>query len=126
MDNTTNKKTVFVIEDDMLLIKAYQIKFEKEGVTVWTATDGKEAFSYLDKPCPDVVLLDLLLPGISGFDILTSIRKNDRWKDVPVLVLTNLGQSSDVEKAKALGVTDYLVKANTKINDIVGRVKKYL
>jgi len=122
----TNKKTVFVIEDDVFLIKAYQIKFEKAGADVWTVADGNEALKFLEKDPPNVVLLDLLLPGISGFDVLTEIRKNEKWKNVPVFVLSNLSQTQDIERAKTLGVEEYFVKANTKINDIVERVKKYL
>ena len=121
-----NKKIVFVVEDDVFLVKAYQIKFEKVGVEVWAVTDGKEALKFLGKDPPNVVLLDLLLPGVSGFDILAEIRKNEKWKNVPVYILTNLSQSEDVERAKALGVEEFLVKANTKINDIVEKVKKYL
>ena len=119
-------KAVFIIEDDMFLMKAYQIKFEKENISVWTATDGREALEYLSKDPPAVILLDLMLPGMDGFEILENLRKNDKWKSVPVIVLTNLSQAEDYEKAKAMGVDDYLVKANTKINDIVEKVKKYL
>lgn len=117
---------VFIVEDDMFLLKAYEIKFKKAGIDVWTAADGKAALSFLEKDPPKIVLLDLLLPGISGFDILSAIRKNPKWKAVPVFILTNLGQSQEIERVKALGIEDYLVKANTKINDIVERVKKYL
>ena len=131
MDSPTNtpnitKKVVFVIEDDVFLVKAYQIKFQKAGAEVWAVTDGKDALKYLEKDPPNVVLLDLLLPGISGFEVLAEIRRNEKWKNVPVLVLSNLSQTQDVERTKALGIEGYLVKANTKINDIVEKVKKYL
>lgn len=120
-----NKNIVFVVEDDIFLVKAYQIKLEKEGVEVWTATDGKEALTFLEKQAPNVVMLDLMLPHLSGFDILTEIRKNEHWKDVPVIILTNLGQPQDAERCKQLGVADYIVKANTKINDVIEKVKKF-
>lgn len=126
--NTKSKKKkniVFVVEDDVFLVKAYQIKFEKEGVEVWTATDGKEALNFLERQAPNVVMLDLMLPHLSGFDILTEIRKNERWKDVPVVILTNLGQPQDVERCKQLGVAGYIVKANIKINDVIEKVKKF-
>jgi DNA-binding response OmpR family regulator len=121
-----SKKTIFIVEDDMLLVSAYEIKFKKENVDVWVAQDGKEAVTFLTREPADIVLLDLMLPGMSGYEVLAEIRKNDKWKNVPVIVLTNLGQSQDVEKAKSLGVADYLVKADTKINDITEKVKKYL
>lgn len=123
---SANGNRVFIIEDDMFLMKAYQLKFQKEGIPIWSATDGKEALSYLAKDPPKVILLDLLLPGMSGFEILSAIRKNDKWKSVPVLVLSNLSQAQDVERVKALGISDYLIKANTRINDIVDKVKGYL
>lgn len=125
-ENKSHKKTVFVVEDDAFLVKAYQIKLEKEGAEVWVATDGKEALSFLEKEPADVVMLDLMLPHISGFDILSAIRKNERWKDVPVIILTNLGQPQDTERCKELGIGGYFVKSNTKINDIISKVKELL
>lgn len=121
-----DKKKVFIVEDDAFLVKAYQIKFEKEGIDVEVATDGKEAIGMLKNPPPSVVMLDLMLPGASGFEVLSAIRKDAKWKSVPVVILSNLGQSQDVEKAKGLGVTDYIIKANTRINDIVDKIKKFL
>lgn len=121
-----DKKKVFIVEDDAFLLKAYQIKFEKEGIGVEVATDGKEAIDMLKNAPASVVMLDLMLPGASGFEVLSAIRKDSKWKNVPVIILSNLGQSQDVEKAKTLGVTDYIIKANTRINDIVEKVKKFL
>jgi len=115
-----------VVEDDVFLVKAYQIKLEKEGVEVWIANDGKEALTYLEKDeVPNVVMLDLMLPHMSGFDILAEIRKNPKWKNVPVLILTNLGQPQDMERCRELGVAEYIVKANTKINDVIMKVRQY-
>ena len=122
----SNKKTVLIIEDELFLVQAYKIKFEKEGVNILVANDGKAALEFLAKDPPDVVLLDLLLPGVSGFEVLEAMRKNEKWKTVPVIILTNMGQPQDMERGKALGVSDYIIKANTKINDIVEKVKKYL
>lgn len=121
-----NKNIVFVVEDDVFLVKAYQIKLEKEGAEVWIANDGKEALTYLEKEeVPNVVMLDLMLPHMSGFDILAEIRKNEKWKNVPVLILTNLGQPQDMERCRELGVAEYIVKANTKINDVIMKVRQY-
>ena len=120
------KKIIFVIEDDLFLVQAYQIKFEREGMEVWAATDGMEALDFLKKEPPDVVLLDIMLPKMSGFSVLEAIRKDERWKKVPVIILSNLGQQKDIEQGKALGVVEYIVKANTKINEVVEKVKKLL
>ena len=125
-DTATKKKIVFVIEDDLFLIQAYQIKLEKEGVEIWTATNGKEALSFFDKGPANIVLLDLMLPGVNGFEFLTALKKNERWKNVPVIVLTNLSQPENMKIAKDLGAVDYIVKAETKINDVMERIKKYL
>ena len=119
------KKTVLIIEDDIFLIKAYQVKFEKEGIDAVVANDGKEAMGFLDKEPVSVVILDLMLPGMSGFDILEAIRKNSRWKKVPVIILSNLGQQEDIDRGKALGANEYFIKTNIKINEIVEKVKKY-
>lgn len=118
-------KTILVVEDDVFLVNAYQIKFQKEGIEVWVASDGEEAMDFLGKEPPQVVLLDLMLPGVNGFEVLAAIRQNDRWKKTPVIVLSNLGQSEDVERARALGIDDYIVKANSKIGEVVEKIKKY-
>lgn len=122
----TNKKIVFLVEDDVFLLKAYQIKFAKEGAEVWTATDGKEAIKFLERQPPNVVLLDLMLPGLNGFEVLEAMRKNAAWKNTPVIILTNLGQQQDIARGQALKAADYIVKANIKIEDVVKKVKKYL
>ena len=120
------KKTIFLVEDDLFLVKAYRIKLQQENFEIWEANDGKEAMKFLEKDPPDLVLLDLMLPGISGFDILAAIRKNDKWKDVKVIILTNLGQPTDIERGKKFGIIDYIIKADVKINDVIDRIKKVL
>lgn len=120
---SSKEKIVFIVEDDVFLVKAYQIKLEKEGIKVWTATDGKEALTFLEKDPPSAVMLDLMLPHVSGFEVLAAIRQREKWKNVPVFVLTNLGQPQDTQRCQELGVAEYIVKANTKINDIIEKVK---
>jgi len=121
-----SKKIVFVVEDDSFLVQAYQIKFEKEGMEVWVAADGEEAINFLKKEPPNVILLDIMLPKVSGFSVLEAMRKDERWKGVPVIILSNLGQQQDIERGKALGVVEYIVKANAKISEVVEKVKKLL
>lgn len=125
-NNSVNKKIVFVVEDDLFLVQAYQVKLEKEEFGVWIATNGKEALSFLEKEPPNVVLLDLLLPGLNGFEFLSALRKNERWKEVPVLILSNLSQPENIKIAKDLGAVEYIVKAETKISDVMEKIKKYL
>lgn len=124
-DKSAKNKIILVVEDDVFLVNAYQIKFQKEGIEVWVASDGKEALGFLEKEPPAVILLDLMLPGINGFEVLAAIRQNERWKKTPVIVLSNLGQSEDVEKARALGIDDYIVKANSKIGEVTEKIKRY-
>lgn len=126
-ENKTVKKNVLVVEDDQLLIQAYKLKLEKEGMETYIAASGSEAIAFLEKDPPGVVLLDLLLPGLNGFEFLSAIRKNEKWKDVPVIILTNLTQSEENLKiANDLGAADYIVKSEIKISDIIEKVKKYI
>lgn len=120
------KKTILIIEDDPFLVKAYQLRFERENMDVEVAITGTDALLRLEKAPPHIVMLDLMLPGVSGFDILAAIRRLPSWKSIPVIILSNLGQPEDIQRAKELGATDYVVKANAKINDIADVVKKYL
>lgn len=126
MQEKKSKKIVFVIEDDTFLVQAYQIKLKKEGIEVWVATDGEEALKFLKKDPPNLILLDIMLPKINGFSVLEEIKKNEKWKNTPVIILSNLGQQQDIEKGKSLGVNDYIVKANARINEVVEKIKKYL
>ncbi|OGM93727.1 hypothetical protein A2524_01330 [Candidatus Wolfebacteria bacterium RIFOXYD12_FULL_48_21] len=120
------KRTILIIEDDSFLVKAYQLRFEKEDMSVETVTTGTDALARLNQAPPHVVLLDLMLPGASGFDILAALRKLPAWKNVPVIILSNLGQPEDIKRAKDLGANDYVIKANMRINEVADVVKKYL
>jgi len=120
-------KLILLIEDDTLLVKAYEAKFKKEGLNVWIITNGTEALKCVEKDPPALVLLDLMLPGASGFDVLRAIKNNEKWKNVSVVVLTNLGQNQDIERIKEIGeVKEYIIKANVKMSEIIEKVKGYL
>lgn len=125
----TNNKWVLVVEDDVFIDKAYRAKFTHENIPAEYAADGQIAIDTLiskkDNP-PAVVLLDLMLPRKNGFEVLEEVKKVPELKDVPVIILSNLGQESDVKKGMALGATEYLVKAETKINTIIEKAKSYL
>jgi len=123
-----NKKgpTVLMVEDDAFLVRACQVKFQQEGINVWVATSGKAALSFIEGEPPNAVILDLMLPAVSGFDVLSAMRKNEKWKNVPVIILTNLGQSQDIERGKNLGATDYIIKADVRLSDVVEAVKRVI
>ncbi len=121
------RKVVLFVEDDLFLVHAYQdILEENQSIRVWIAQDGDQALSYLTKQPPDLILLDLMLPGKSGFEVLAAIRKHPVWKDVKVIILSNLGQPQDVARATKLGITDYIIKANTRISDVASRIEKFV
>ncbi len=120
------KKRVLVVEDDVFQAKAYEIKFSSDGLEVILATDGEQAISHLEEDPADVVVLDLLLPGMSGFDVLQAIRKSSKWGKVPVVILSNLGQQQDISKGKALGANDYIIKTEGTLDSIIKRVEGYI
>lgn len=118
-----NQKILW-IEDDQFLSSILAVKLSHEGCTCYYAKNGEEAIEILNRNAPDIILLDLLLPGMSGFDVLKSIRALPNFAHVPIIVLSNLGQKEDMEKAKELGATKYLIKAEHDLDDIVNEVAK--
>lgn len=123
---TAKKNKILVVEDETFLVKIYSVKLKKEGFDVSIATDGEEAVKLAAEVKPDLILLDLILPKLNGFEALERIRQNPINKSTPVLVLSNLGQEEDIKRAESLGATDYLVKANFSIQDIVAKIKQVL
>ena len=123
-DNTT--KNILLIEDDKFLRELLASKLLSEGYALDTAVDGKEAIEKLSSTNPALVLLDLLLPDINGFEVLEKMRKDEKTKNIPVIVLSNLDQKADLDRASALGVIDFMIKANFSLTEIVARIKKEL
>ena len=122
-----NKKTILIVEDDFFVSRAYAIKFEKEDLNVQSVTDGEAAIDYLKKnDAPNLVLLDLMIPKKSGFEVLKEIKSNEKWKNIPVIILSNLGQESDIKKGKEMGAAEYIIKADVNIEDVIEKAKKYL
>ncbi|MFA5997412.1 MAG: response regulator [Candidatus Paceibacterota bacterium] len=123
--NTTSKK-VMIVEDDEHISRVYEIKLAKEGLTSLTVRDGEEAVAKIASERPDLILLDLMLPKKDGFWVLEQMGKNPDLVKIPVVVLSNLGQQSDQDRALELGAKEYLVKVDTSIQDVVDKVKGYL
>ena len=123
-----DKKTIHVllVEDDVFLSSIYQKKFEMEGFKVTPVDNGDKVLAEAKKKKPDIVLLDVLLPKRDGFSVLAQLKADAEVKDVPVILLTNLGQKDDVEKGLEAGAADYLIKAHFKPSEIVDKVKKIL
>ncbi len=125
MENT-NKK-ILIIEDDEFLRSLTAKRLEKENYAVEAAVDGETGVAAVEgSEPPSLILLDLLLPGLDGFEVLKRIRANEKTKAVPVIIFSNLGQKEDIEKAKALGANDFLIKANFTLDDVVTKIHSLL
>ncbi len=120
-----NKK-VLIIEDDKLLREMMSRKLEKEGLEVFSVMDGSVAVSKAKEIKPDIVLLDLILPGSNGFEILKELKNSEETKETPVIVLSNLGQKSEIDKGMELGAIDYLVKAHFTPGEVLKKINKIL
>ncbi|MEY4745080.1 MAG: hypothetical protein RL272_1025 [Candidatus Parcubacteria bacterium] len=118
------KLKVVLVEDDKFLQKILVTKFTKESFDVRAASDAETGLQMILTESPDIVLLDLILPKMSGFDLLTELKANAKTKDVPVVILSNLGQDEDISRARSLGALDFLVKADISINEVVQKVKE--
>lgn len=125
---STNAKrgNVLVVEDDKFLRELLVRKLFGEGFTIESAIDATGAFDILSKWKPDIILLDLILPGEDGFSILEKIKKNKDTAPIPVVILSNLGQQEDIDRAMALGAMDFMVKANFTLDEIIGKITKAL
>ncbi len=115
---------ILIAEDDPFLAKVYRLSFEESGYDVCFATNGEEAIACATKDAPDVILLDILMPKMDGFDVLAKLKDMTGLKDTPVIVLSNLGQDSDIKKAEDLGAVKYMVKGSVDIEDVIEEVKK--
>ena len=122
----TDAKFILVVEDDPVLKNLLGHTFAGKYQTLY-ASDGNEALALFEQYKPAIVLLDLMLPTVDGFAVLETVRKRtDALKDVPIIVVSNLGQESDKERAKALGANDYLVKAEVSVEEIVAKLQSVL
>ena len=118
-------KKILIVEDDAFLHNLLADKLEqlrKNGIEVYPTFSGKEALEKAKEVHPDVVLIDVVLPGMNGFEVLEALRKDPELKDVSVIILSNLNQDKDKQRAKELGVTDYMVKANFMLEELVERI----
>jgi len=109
----------------VFLRKLYRDQLTREGFLFIEATNGVEGVSKVRSEKPDLVLLDLILPRKSGFDVLEEIKSSSDLKDIPFIVLSNLGQESDINEAMALGAQHYLIKTDTRLSEVVDKIKQY-
>ena len=118
------KKQILLVEDEQFLSTLLKNRLEKDGFEVTLARDGEEAVNLLKTVKPSLVLLDLILPKMSGFDVLEAINSDPQLHKAPVMIISNLGQESDIERGKELGAVDYFIKAKISIDDLISEVKK--
>ncbi len=119
-------KRILIAEDDKYLANAYRVKLEKENFEVLIVAQGKELLEEVEKYKPDLILLDLLMPVMDGFEALKKLKENEKTRDIPVLIASNLGQKADLDKGMELGAEDYIVKSNLSLKNVVKKIKELL
>lgn len=117
-------KKILIIEDEPVLQKTLSTALEQEGYEIKNAVDGEIGLRLAKETKPDLILLDLILPKIDGFEALEVLKNDDETKDIPVIVLTNLESAEEIERALAMGATTYLVKANYDLKDIIQKISE--
>lgn len=120
------KKKILLVEDDKALATVYRSRLELEGFETKEVNNGEEALSAAVQFKPDLILLDVMMPKISGFDVLDILRNTPETANIRIIMLTALSQPKDKERAESLGVDDYLVKSQVVISDVVERVRHHL
>lgn len=121
-----DKKRILLVEDDIALADVYQARLEIEGFEVKQVNNGEDALSAAVEFKPELILLDAMMPKISGFDVLDILRNTPETTNIKVIMLTALSQPKDRERAENLGVDDYLVKSQVVIGDVIERVRHHL
>lgn len=114
------------MEDDQFLSSLLKNRLTKEGIEITHAHDGEEAMDFVRANKPDLILLDLILPKKSGFEVMEEIRQDPQVEGVPIIVISQLGQPEDVQKGQELGAVEYFIKAKTSIEDLVGNIINFL
>ncbi|MFA6296117.1 MAG: response regulator [Patescibacteria group bacterium] len=114
---------ILIVEDETALLYALKAELSQNDFEVIEAIDGEKGLQALEKQIPDIIILDLLLPGIDGFEVLQRIKSKPEMKNIPVIILTNLGDKESVEKGKKLGADDYLIKTDYSLEEVINKLK---
>ena len=126
MEITKTQKTILLVEDDDNLANVYETRLQAEGFKTHRVANGEDALQAVLQAKPDLIILDVMMPKVSGFDVLDILRNTPETADAKVIMLTALSQDSDKDRAAQLGVNDYLIKSQVVIADVVDRVKHHL
>ena len=121
-----NKKTILLVEDDAFVSDIYHTKLTEEGYEVIIAENGLEAMKKLGEIAPDLILLDIVMPYMDGLEVLNKLKADEKWKQIPVILLTNLSQKEEVEEGLKSGANDYLIKSHFTPSEVVTKVKALL
>ncbi len=125
MQEPADRKTkILLVEDDAFLVGMYVSKLDREHFQTFVASDGEKGLELARQVKPDVVLLDIILPRMDGFSVLGNLKNDPETKNIPVILLTNMGQEQDMQRGLALGAADYLLKANYMPSEVIDRVKE--
>lgn len=117
---------ILFVEDDPLIVKIYTTRLTADGHQVLSADNGETGEQIAEKEIPDLIVLDIMMPRIDGFGVLEKLRQNDRLKQTPILVYSNLAQEDEMTRAKSLGATEFIIKANLSPTEMVAKIKQYL
>lgn len=118
-------KTILVVEDNMLVQEVYSSALQSLGCDVITADDGNEAMEMAEEESPDLIIMDIMLPGVSGLDLVRTMKADDKLKDTPIIVVTTMAMAGDQEKIKAAGADAYLPKP-IQVDEFIEAVRKTL
>ena len=117
---------ILVVEDDNFLRDLLARKLTHEKYDLLIAANGEEGLELARNEHPSIILLDLILPGMDGFEVLTAIKADPNTANIPVIILSNLGQESDIDKAKKIGADEFLIKSNFSIDEVVAKMRKLM
>lgn len=119
-------KLILLVDDDLTLLEMYEDRLKEEGYAIVRATNGEEALQKVRENKPQLVILDIMMPKVNGFDVLKNLQADPQFKDIPVILLTALIQDVDRIQGKKLGAVDYIVKSETMPGEVIAKIKKAL
>jgi DNA-binding response OmpR family regulator len=117
---------ILFVEDDPLIIKIYTTRLTADGHQVISADEGQTGLALAQKELPDLMVLDIMMPKMDGFGVLTAVRSMAQLKNIPILIYSNLAQEDEIARAKKLGATEFVIKANVSPTEMVNKIKQYL
>lgn len=117
---------ILIVEDDPLIVKIYTTRLTADGYQVLSADNGEQGLALAEKEIPDLIILDIMMPKMDGFGVLEKLRVNEQMKSKPILIYSNLAQEEEMLRAKKMGATEFIVKANLTPTEMVAKIKQYL